>query len=114
MIRTKFYGRRNVISLRDERKHRRLLKRRAERDQAQPTDYRIGLMICLDQIELDRADKALCDRLRAIQRGYNTTVSDMRALHELIGRLMYDPAALTIHRVALGDIEDDGSKVAAA
>jgi hypothetical protein len=99
MIRTKFYH--NVLNLAIERKHRTLLKRKAERDQAKATTaqdqgYLIGLMITRHSPYLTKANKDLCDRMYTA-----TSVSwtDMGRLLKLIGILLMDPRSVVLYRV---------------
>jgi hypothetical protein len=106
MRRTRFYH--NILNLAIERKHRRLLQRKAERERAKAArDYRIGLMIRMDQAYLTNADLALCDRLYALALDDVVTREDKQNLHKLIMRLLPDPRAVMLY-VADPDEIDDG------
>ena len=110
MIRTKFYDWRNVLSLRVERKRRKLMLRKEQRDQlrhtTKPEDYLLGLMICMDRAYLTKADKALCDRLYALEPGDKVTREDKHSLHKLIGRLMADPWSVIVYKAHPDDVDD--------
>jgi hypothetical protein len=120
MIRTKFYNRHNVVSLRIERKRRRLRQRKADRDRficankPADRDYRIGLLIRMDQAYLTKADLALCDRLYELEPGDDVTLTDKRKLLRLITRLLPDPKAVVLFSADPDEVNDGSRKRRAA
>jgi hypothetical protein len=122
MIRTRFPNRHNVLSLRIERRRRRLWQRKAERDQAKAMveafdnhGYFVGLLIPRNAPYLTKADRDFLDRLYAMEPGKDgSTFADKKRLHRLISRLMPVPDAVITYSVDPDEVNDGGTGVAHA
>jgi hypothetical protein len=115
--RTRFYDRSNVLSLRIERKRRRLRQRKAERDKAMARlarletdrDYRAGLMIDVRNAPLTDAELELCAELRAWPLDEGVPHAKVKALYEIITRLLRNPEAVVMMTIEADELVGGGT-----
>jgi len=114
--RTKFYDRSNVLSLRIESQRRRLLQRKAERDQAKAQsdrlradrNYLVGLMIEVKDAPLTDRELELCLALRAWPLDEDVPKDKIMALYRVITRLLHNPEAITMMTFEADEVIDGG------